>query len=202
MSYSRLGGIACSALTLLFEWQEGHLACKNWVVGCRYGYLLGARCRFAYGPADATATHYILLWWVQIGFTFLVQALLDCPRHTHTHPFNGLLNGCVYVCMGGNVGWPKIQSLVIGARSYRPDYPSSVFLLLSKQCQSVEGNLSTKANQVTSLARPVSLIHWHLSKWTVYGTLLLKRCNVLSRSGRTKLSCQLWVAVVMTKMLI
>jgi len=36
---------------------------KNWVVGCcRRGYLSGARCRlFAYGPADATATHCLLL---------------------------------------------------------------------------------------------------------------------------------------------
>ena len=32
-----------------------------WVVGCCRGYLCGARCRLAYGPADATATHCILL---------------------------------------------------------------------------------------------------------------------------------------------
>jgi len=31
------------------------------VVGCWHGYLSGARCRFAYGPVDATATHYLLL---------------------------------------------------------------------------------------------------------------------------------------------
>ena len=30
---------------------------KNWVVGCWRGYVSGSRCRFAYGPADATATH-------------------------------------------------------------------------------------------------------------------------------------------------
>jgi len=30
------------------------------------------RCSFAYGPADATATHYLLLQLIQIGFTFLV----------------------------------------------------------------------------------------------------------------------------------
>jgi len=50
-----------SALMLLVAWQEGHLTCKNWVVGCWRGYLSGARCRFAYGPDDATATHYLLL---------------------------------------------------------------------------------------------------------------------------------------------
>ena len=34
---------------------------KNWVVGGWHGYLSGARCRLAYGPADATATHCLLL---------------------------------------------------------------------------------------------------------------------------------------------
>ena len=50
-----------SALMLLVGQQEGHPACKNWVVGCCGGYLSGARCRLAYGPADATATHCLLL---------------------------------------------------------------------------------------------------------------------------------------------
>ena len=51
-----------SALTLLVGWQEGHPACKNteqWDCWC--GYLSGARCRLAHGPADATATHCLLL---------------------------------------------------------------------------------------------------------------------------------------------
>ena len=34
---------------------------KNRVVGCWHGYLSGARCRLANAPADATATHYLLL---------------------------------------------------------------------------------------------------------------------------------------------
>ena len=33
----------------------------TWVVGCWRGYLSGTRCRLAYGPADATATHCVLL---------------------------------------------------------------------------------------------------------------------------------------------
>jgi len=52
---------ALSALTLLVGRQKGHPACKNWVFGCWRGILFGARCRLAYGPADATATHYFLL---------------------------------------------------------------------------------------------------------------------------------------------
>jgi len=46
---------------------EGHLVCKK-----LHGYVSGLRCRFAYGLADATATHYLLLQEIQIGFTFLV----------------------------------------------------------------------------------------------------------------------------------
>jgi len=37
--------------------------CPNWnaLVGCWRGYLYRARRRLAYGPADATATHCLLL---------------------------------------------------------------------------------------------------------------------------------------------
>jgi len=58
----RLGQAAFSALMLLVGRQEGHpRPVKNWAVGCWRGYLSGARCRLAYGPADATATHCLLL---------------------------------------------------------------------------------------------------------------------------------------------
>jgi len=52
---------AFSALTLLVGRQEGHPAFKNRVVGCWCGCLSEARCRLAYVPADATATHCLLL---------------------------------------------------------------------------------------------------------------------------------------------
>ena len=52
---------AFGALTLLVGVQEGHPACKKVSGGCWRGYLSGARCRLAYGPADATATHCLLL---------------------------------------------------------------------------------------------------------------------------------------------
>ena len=54
--------------------RKGIWPVKNWVVGCWRGYLSGARCRLAYGPADATATHCLLL-----GFTFLVPAHPGSP---------------------------------------------------------------------------------------------------------------------------
>ena len=54
--------LSFSALTLLVGRQEGHPACKkNLSGGVLAWYLSGARCRFAYGPADATATHCLLL---------------------------------------------------------------------------------------------------------------------------------------------
>ena len=61
MHQKRYINIAFSALTLLVGRQEGHPACKNRLVGCWRGYLSGARCRLAYSPADATATHCLLL---------------------------------------------------------------------------------------------------------------------------------------------
>ena len=51
---------------------------KNWAVGYWHGYLSGARCRLAYGPSDATASHCLL-------------------HNTHTHPFNGPLSGTTRV---------------------------------------------------------------------------------------------------------
>jgi len=50
---------AFGALTLLDGRQEGPV--KDWMVGCWHGYVSESRCRFAYGPADATATYYLLL---------------------------------------------------------------------------------------------------------------------------------------------
>jgi len=51
-----------SALALMVRHQEGHPACKklNGVM-LAWLYVSGSRCRFAYGPADAPATHYLLL---------------------------------------------------------------------------------------------------------------------------------------------
>jgi len=43
--------------------RKGIRPVKNWVMRCWLGYLSGARCRLAYGPADATATHCLLLQW-------------------------------------------------------------------------------------------------------------------------------------------
>ena len=53
---------SCLRCTDAVGWAaEGHPACKNSVVGCWRSYLSGARCRLPYGPADATATHCLLL---------------------------------------------------------------------------------------------------------------------------------------------
>ena len=49
-----------SALTLLVGRQEGHPACKK-LSGGVLAWLSVWRCRLAYGPADATATHCLLL---------------------------------------------------------------------------------------------------------------------------------------------
>jgi len=71
--------VAFSALTLLVGWQEGHPVCKKLSGGVLAGYLSGARCKLAYGPADATVTRYLCFSKIQIGFTFLVLAHLGSP---------------------------------------------------------------------------------------------------------------------------
>jgi len=62
-------------------------------VGCWHGYLSGARCRLAYGPADTTATRSLSLASVKsrlvVPFWYrLTQVVLD----------KGPLNGCVHMC--------------------------------------------------------------------------------------------------------
>ena len=43
-------------------WAAGRASgCKKLSGGCWRGYLSGARCSLAYEPADATATHCLLL---------------------------------------------------------------------------------------------------------------------------------------------
>jgi len=50
----------------------------------------GSRCRFAYGPADATATDYVLTvnpdWFYLPGFTFLVPAHPGSPGQNPRGP--------------------------------------------------------------------------------------------------------------------
>jgi len=60
---------AFSALTLLVGRQEGHPACKKMSGGVLAWYLSEARCRLAYGPADATAILTVSCFSkIQIGF--------------------------------------------------------------------------------------------------------------------------------------
>jgi len=56
-------------------------------MGCWCGYVSGSRCRFAYGPADATATHLSLApvnpdWFYFPSFTFLVPAHPGSPEQS------------------------------------------------------------------------------------------------------------------------
>jgi len=76
---------AFSALTLLVGSRKGIRPVKK-MSGGMLAWLSGMRCRLAYSPADATATHYLLLHYIQIGFnlpgfTFLVPAHPGGPGH-------------------------------------------------------------------------------------------------------------------------
>jgi len=52
--------VIASALTLLVGQQEGHPACKKLSGGILLCLCVWVKVH-AYGPADATATHYLLL---------------------------------------------------------------------------------------------------------------------------------------------
>jgi len=73
--------------------RKGIRPVKNWVVGCWRGYLSEARCRLAYGPADATATHHLLLQYIQISFAFLV------PAHPGSPGKRAIKRVCVCMCV-------------------------------------------------------------------------------------------------------
>jgi len=65
-------------------------------VRCWRGYLSGARCRLAYGPADATATHSLTVSCfskIQIGLPFWYRLTWVVPEK------EGPLNVCVCVCV-------------------------------------------------------------------------------------------------------
>jgi len=67
-SQSRVLGLRILALHSP-GWVAGghHLACKK-LSGGLLTWLSVARCRFAYHPSDATATHFLLLQWNQDWF--------------------------------------------------------------------------------------------------------------------------------------
>ena len=60
------------------------------MVGCWCDCLSGARCRLAYGPADATVSCFSK---IQTGFTFLLLAHLGSPRK------RAVKRVCVCVCV-------------------------------------------------------------------------------------------------------
>jgi len=68
--------VTFTALTLLIGWQEGHPVCKK-----------------NYGPADATAAHYLLLQCIQIGFTILVLPFCVCVC------VRACMHACVHACV-------------------------------------------------------------------------------------------------------
>jgi len=59
--------------------RKGIRPVKNWAVGCWCGYLSGARCRLAYGPAVPLPLTVSCFSKIQIGFTFLVPAHSGSP---------------------------------------------------------------------------------------------------------------------------
>ena len=78
--------------------RKGIRPVKNRVVGCWRGYLSGTRCRLAYGPADATATHCLLLHLNLDWLCLLVPAHPGSPRQRSVKRVCVRVRVCVCVC--------------------------------------------------------------------------------------------------------
>ena len=79
--------LAFSALRLLVGWQEGHPACKNWVVGCWHCYSVWGEVQICIWPSWCHCHSLSLTpvnpdWFYLPGFTFLVPAQSGSPRHS------------------------------------------------------------------------------------------------------------------------
>jgi len=81
--------------------QEGHPACKK-LSGRWHGYLSGVRCTFAYGPADATATHHLRTAPINPDwFTFLVLPFWYQLTQVVLNRIQKSRKMIVRVCIGG-----------------------------------------------------------------------------------------------------
>jgi len=111
--------VTCFVPSVLWRcWLDGRKGIqpvKNWVVGCWRGYLSGARCRLAYGPADATATHCLL---------FSVKSRLVFPfwyRLTWVVPEKAVKHVCVciatYLMSGGICKYEFVANLPLNLSS-------------------------------------------------------------------------------------
>ena len=87
-----------SALALLVGWQEGHPACKNLSSGVLAWLFSGARCRLAYGPADATATHYLVSLKSRLVLPFWYRLTGVVPDKGPSN--ESVCELCVYVNLG------------------------------------------------------------------------------------------------------
>jgi len=83
---------------LLVRRQEGHPACKKLSGGVLAWLSVGARCRLAYVPADATAT-VSCFSKIQIGFAFLVLSHLGSPGKRAITGVCVCVRACVCVCV-------------------------------------------------------------------------------------------------------
>jgi len=110
---------AFSALTLLVGWQEGHPACKNWVLGAGVVICLER-------DADLHVAQLMLLPLtvssfskIQIGFTFLV------PAHPGSPGQRAVKRVCVCVCVSTQpIPWTtprSVQPFLQGSQLWQTD---------------------------------------------------------------------------------
>ena len=128
-----------------------HLACKNSVIRCWYGYLSGVRCRlFAYGSADATESPNPIIF-----ASFISRLVLPFwYRLTHVvlakRPLNRCRSSSIYVAMSTIEHWWKTPcwkwnpvAETAGGLSLRHHQSNAVFetTLNARHCAESTGNI-------------------------------------------------------------
>jgi len=136
--------------------RKGIRPVKNWVVGCWHGYLTGARWRLAYGSADATATHCLLLqqksrlvlpFWYRLTWVVLEKGPLNvCSKNHNSH--------------SSNTHKTTLYQVQLLLRMWRNQLKSTSIRF--------EFCISNAADSDEHLPRDHSLFHWMAIYWCLY----------------------------------
>jgi len=143
-------------------WAAGRASGFYKLRGCLLaGYVSGARCRLAYGPADATAT-VSRFSKIQIGFTLLVPAYPGSPGK------RAVKRVCVFVVPTAGF------KLII---KFKTAFHLSVIMLNSAECSRLERDICVRPQVKTCQKKSMSIMS-SCGTSNYYLRFVYMHCNV------------------------